>query len=696
MSDAPIIAKTKSWTVRILLVEDDDGDALLLQRVLLYERGEELYDEFYFLRARNLAAALREVAKGEIDVILLDLGLPDSQGLDTFVRLRAAAASVPIVVLTGLEDEALAITTVQQGAQDYIVKGKVDSTSLARAIRYAIVRHREQQAQQELNAELERRVHERTAKLEEAVDALRKSEEKYRLLAENATDMISILTADGVCLYASPACRTLLGYAAEELVGRSAYEFTHPDDRAAIRASHAAVLAQKAKGTVTSRMCRKDGTYVWAETTSRAIHDERGGATAEIQAVSRDITERMQAEEQRRIMATKNFQDQKLESLGLLAGGMAHDFNNLLTAILGNAELALMDISLAAPIRESLREINQAAQHAADLCRQILAYSGKGRFIIQALDLRELVTEMKRMLELPISKKAVLRCHFAGDIPPIEADATQIRQVIMNLVVNASEAIGEEGSGVISISIGAMECDRAYLAGTYIPEHAAEGTHVCLEVADTGCGMDEATKARIFDPFFTTKFTGHGLGLAAVLGIVRGHKGTIEVCSEKGKGATFKLLFPVAKRPADRMTGSDDGSGGWKGTGTILLVDDEEPVRKIGKMILERLGFRVIPAAGGREALDIFRRTELEQGEQIACVLLDLTMPHMDGQETFRELRLLRSDVPVILTSGYNEQDVTQKFVGQGIAGFVPKPYQIKELAARLRAALAPGAGRSP
>jgi len=553
------MANTRAEAVRILLVEDDDGNALLLQTMLSRERP----GAFDIRRADSLSAALQAVAQEGMDVVLLDLGLPDSRGLATFVRLHEAAARTPIIVLSGLDDETLATTAVQQGAQDYIVKGREDGASLARAIRYAIERCRAQQALRDLNAELERRVRERTASLEQALAALRKSEDQV-------------------------------------------------------------------------------------------------------------------------------LQTQKLESLGLLAGGIAHDFNNLLTAILGNTEIALMDLAPASPARENLREIEKAARQAADLCRQMLAYSGKGRFVIQTLDLRALITEMKPMLEMAISGKASLRYDFSAALPAIEADATQMRQVIMNLVINASEAIGER-NGVISIMIASLECDRATLADTLIPDPAADGTYVCLEVADTGSGMDEAVKTRLFDPFFTTKFAGRGLGLPAVLGIVRGHKGSVKVLSEKGKGTTIRLLFPAAERPADRLAETGGESDGWKGTGTVLLADDEETVRTVGKRLLERLGFRVMTAADGREALDLFRRTELEQRERIACVFLDLTMPHMDGQETFQELRRLRHDVPVILASGFSEQDVTRKFAGKGLTGFVPKPYRMKDLSVQLRAALAQG-----
>ncbi|NQT13121.1 MAG: response regulator, partial [Planctomycetes bacterium] len=351
-------------------------------------------------------------------------------------------------------------------------------------------------------------------------------------------------------------------------------------------------------------------------------------------------------------------------------------------------DLALHGLSSMSPARANLREIVKASEHAAELAKQMLAYSGKGRFVVEPIDVRELVEEMTHLLDVSISKKVVLKYNFAENLPTFDGDATQIRQVVMNLITNASEAIGDK-SGVIALSSGAMNCDRARLddvneilrAG--LDEPLPEGVYVYLEVADTGCGMDAETVEKIFDPFFTTKFTGRGLGLSAVLGIVRGHKGALKVCSDVGKGTTFTVLFP-ANEPADNglaVRGKDEAE--WEdgcGSGTILLADDKEAVCAVGKAMLECLGFSVLTAPDGREAVKVF----LQHADEIACVLLDLTMPHMDGEEAFREIRRLRSDVKVVLCSGYNEQDATQRFAGSGLAGFTQKPFTLGTLKATL------------
>jgi two-component system cell cycle sensor histidine kinase/response regulator CckA len=401
--------------------------------------------------------------------------------------------------------------------------------------------------------------------------------------------------------------------------------------------------------------------------------------------ILRDSTERSRAEDERLKFLAQIQQTQKLESLGVLAGGIAHDFNNLLMAVLGHADLALDALPASSDAREDLAEIRRAAQRATELCKQMLAYSGKGRFVIQAVEIQKVVEEMLHMLRVSISKNAILKLNFAVNIPSIDADASQLRQVIMNLVVNASEAIGDR-SGVITISTGAMDCDRTYLSESWLDEQLPEGMYVCIEVADTGAGMDAETRSRIFDPFFTTKFTGRGLGLAAVLGIVRGHRGAIKVCSEPGRGSTFKVLFPASQRAEVREEGSAV-RGIYEGKGTVLLVDDDESVRAVGRKMLERIGFSVVTASDGAEAIARFR----ERADDITCAIVDLTMPHVDGAETFRELRRMRPGVRVILSSGYNEQDVTQRFVGKGLAGFIQKPYQLSTLVAVLKDVLEKG-----
>jgi signal transduction histidine kinase/CheY-like chemotaxis protein len=391
---------------------------------------------------------------------------------------------------------------------------------------------------------------------------------------------------------------------------------------------------------------------------------------------------RLRAEADRKKLELQVQHAQKLESLGVLAGGIAHDFNNLLACILGNIDVALEELSPVAPAREPLADAQAAGRRAAELVRQMLAYSGRGRFVVQPIDVRALIEEIAHILQVSITKKAVLRFNFTEGLPAIHADAAQLRQVVMNLILNASDAIGDR-SGVITVSTGAMDCDRQYLRETWLDDDLAPGQYVYVEVTDTGCGMDEATRGKIFDPFFTTKMAGRGLGLAAVLGIVRGHRGAIKVYSEPGKGTTFKALFPASEQLACKLDAPTPAAE-WRGSGRLLLVDDEESVRSMGRRLLSRLGFEVVTARDGREALELFRGS----AARFACVVLDLTMPHLNGEETYRELRRLDPAVRVLLSSGYSEHEITERFAGKGIAGFIPKPYQIATVAAALRAAL--------
>ncbi len=400
-----------------------------------------------------------------------------------------------------------------------------------------------------------------------------------------------------------------------------------------------------------------------------------------------DVTGLKRAEEERRELEAQFQQAQKLESLGVLAGGIAHDFNNLLVSILGNADLALRALSPVSPGRPTVEEIKKAAIRASELTNQMLAYSGRGWFVVQPLNLNELVQEMGHLLQVSISKKVGLKYDLVEDLPAVEADAAQIRQVVMNLITNASEAIGE-GSGAIVVATGVMDATRDYLSKACLDDNLPEGQYVYLEVSDTGCGMDEQTITKLFDPFFTTKFAGRGLGLAAVLGIVRGHRGCVTVESQVGKGTTFRVLLPRSEKPVEAMPEHPAAVSlkQWRGEGTILVADDEESVRKVAKTMLEDGGFRVLLAGNGQEALEVFR----QHADEILLVLLDMTMPEMDGQETFREMQRVREDVKVILFSGYDEQDTTSRFAGNSLAGFIQKPFGFDALMRKVRQVLAP------
>jgi PAS domain S-box-containing protein len=523
-----------------------------------------------------------------------------------------------------------------------------------------------------------------------AEEALRESEERLRGILRHSPSVIFLKDPEGRYLIINRRYEEIFHITNAEIQGKTDYDMFPKETADALRKNDQTVLSAGMPLVLDEEVPHDDGLHSYLSMKFLVRNAE--GEIAGVCGIATDISERKRAEEERLNFERQLLHAQKLESLGVLAGGIAHDFNNILMVILGNAGLALDKLSPMSPARGDLEQIEKASKRAAELATQMLAYSGRGRFVVEPIDAGELVEEMAHLLEVSISKKTVLKYNLAQSLPTFDGDATQIRQVVMNLVINASEAIGDK-SGGIALSTGAIDCDHAYLDGVNeflrasLDEPLREGVYTYLEVTDTGCGMDAETIEKVFDPFFTTKFTGRGLGMSAVLGIVRGHKGALKIDSEVGKGTALKVLFP-ASEPAEngfavRRKAEVEGKD-WRGSGTVLIADDEETVRAVSKQMLERMGFGVLTARDGREALKVLG----EHAGEIVCVLLDLTMPHMDGEEAFREMRRLHPGVVVILCSGYNEQDATQRFAGKGLAGFIQKPYRSDGLRAKLREVL--------
>lgn len=396
----------------------------------------------------------------------------------------------------------------------------------------------------------------------------------------------------------------------------------------------------------------------------------------------RHLAGRNRAERERKYLEAQIQHVQKLESLGVLAGGIAHDFNNLLMPILGNVDLVLKDLPAERPQRARLERLRDAGRRLAELSNQLLAYSGKGAFVLRAIDLSELVEEMTQLLSISISKKAVLQYELSEELPAVEADASQLGQVVMNLVTNASDALADE-AGVIDVRTGVMQADRAYLAKAHRFGDCPEGRYVYLEVSDSGCGMEAATQQRVFDPFFSTKVAGRGLGLAVLLGIVRGHQGAICLESEPGRGTSFRILFPCTERVAEPISRKPASTQEWHSTGTVLVVDDDCDVRELSEIMLRGFGFEVISAQDGRQGVETFRK----HADEIQVVLLDLTMPGMSGEEALRDIQGIQPDQQVVLMSGYNEEFVASRFTGR-IAGFLQKPFTSEDLGETFRSLL--------
>ncbi len=524
------------------------------------------------------------------------------------------------------------------------------------------------------------------AERKQAELALRTSEERFRTLTMASPLGIFLTDAAGDCTFATPRMRDLWGASATTLLGKGFLDAAHPDDRHTIFAAWQKAVSEGSALSMEYRVLRPDGDVRWV--CERTAPHRDGNIVTGFVGTVEDITAQKMAADDRRRLEAQMQHAQKLESLGVLAGGIAHDFNNLLVGILGNVSVARQDVPAATPHEEVLADIETAARRAAELTTQLLAYAGKGRFNVQPLDASAAVRETSSLLHSAISKRAKLTLALGDDLPTVSADGTQIRQVIMNLLTNASEALNDH-AGEITLRTGIMHADANVLAACLAADGVTPGDFVFVEVTDTGIGMNRETLSRIFDPFFTTKFTGRGLGLAATLGIVRGHHGALHVETALGMGTTFRVLLPVAETlPQASRTPQPLVSTARQGT--ILVVDDEEAVRNVARRMLERSGYLVITAGDGDEALRTFATHEAD----IVAIISDVTMPRLSGIELLAQLRRRKKTVPVVLASGY-ASDSLEMVDGDTSPVFVQKPFTTGALIAGIDAALARrGSGR--
>jgi PAS domain S-box-containing protein len=494
-----------------------------------------------------------------------------------------------------------------------------------------------------------------------AREALTASENRFRALLDSASQGVVAIDESGRMVLVNARTEEMFGYTRDELLGQP-LDMLLPER---FRNAHGGHLQHyfahprvRAMG-LGMDLCglSRNGDEIPLEVSLSSI--EQSGSRLAMALIT-DISERKKAEKLLR-------ESQKLESLGLLAGGVAHDFNNLLVGVIGNASLAQEMLPPGHPAAGLMAGVLRSGEQAAHLTRQMLAYSGKGRFLVEPLDLSALIPEMSGLVRPSIPKKVALKLDLAPNLPAIEADRGQVQQVFMNFVLNAGEAIGSQ-EGSITVRTGVQEVGERFMR--LYPEASSlrPGRYVYLEVSDTGCGMDEATKARIFDPFFSTKFLGRGLGLAAVAGILRGHQGAITVSSEPGKGSCFTALFQASERAAGKSALAAHQSA-LQGAGVVLVVDDEEVV---------------LVADSGRAAIDIFRRHPAE----IALVILDLSMPGMNGDEALPELRKIRPGMKVLLASGFSESEAMALLKGQPVSGFIQKPYTSGVLAEKVKGCL--------
>ena len=514
--------------------------------------------------------------------------------------------------------------------------------------------------------------------LKTSADNWRLSANQYRWLIDNATDVISRHSLEGTYQYASPATRFLLGYDPDELVGRNAYEFFHPQDLQAIMKSHATIREHPIIQTVQYRIQCKDGTYTWFETTSRTVRHPETDEPHQIIAFSRDITERRQIEQDAR-------QVQKMESLGRLAGSIAHDFNNLLVGMLAQTSLGLAKLRSENPAHTHIEKAVEATKRASDLTRQLLTYSGRDQYEYQPVSLNTLIVDNLKLFQVAMPKNVQLQLELADYLPLIEADLGQIHQVMMNLIINAAEAF-EGDSGMVLIKTDTQEINHlTEIPWQFVGEQPRLGLYVTLSVQDNGRGIDAQILAKIFDPFFSTKFTGRGLGLAVVQGVLRSHRGGIMVESKEGKGTLLRAFFPASSMmPYDAEPPPQTAVSLKKTSGIVLVIDDEVAVREAASDILQLSGIEVITAADGQTGV---RRYQEKQSD-IKLVLLDLSMPGLSGEDTFSKLREIRSDLPILLSSGYSETEVNRRFAHMHVVDFLQKPYDANMLVEKIQAYL--------
>ncbi len=627
---APALAPT----IRVLLVEDNAGDARLIIEML----RDVSESEFALERVDRLLPALERLSGPGADVVLLDLGLPDSSGLDTFERIRHGTTNEPIVVISGLNDERIALEAVRAGAQDYLVKGRIEGQLLARVIRYAIER-------------------------KHAVEALREREERSRLLMEAAFDGV-VVTVEGVIQEANPGMVDILGYELDELLGTPVTDLVPRELQGEVTQR----IREGLEGRYEFEIRRKDGRKVLLEATTRNLLV--GGRRGRISAV-RDITALRSLERQFR-------QAQKMEAVGRLAGGVAHDFNNLLTAIFGYAELLGEELPADHPGREDLKEIRTAATRASALTRQLLAFSRQQVLQPVVLNLNDVVQNVEKMLHRLLGEDVELEAHLARDAANVKADAGQLEQVIMNLSVNARDAMPTGGK--LTIETANVDLDAGY-AEQHQP--VIPGRYVMLAVSDTGTGMDETTKAKVFEPFFTTKEAGKGtgLGLATVYGIVKQSGGYVWLYSEPGKGATFKIYLPRVDAPRDTPVGAPEPAGTVTGTETVLVAEDDPLLLPLARELLMKLGYRVLEARDSTQALAVARGHQSE----IHLLVSDVVMPGGGGFQLAQQLLVERPKMRVLYMSGYTDEAVVRHGLLERGLNYLQKPFTPAVLARRVR-----------
>ncbi len=504
------------------------------------------------------------------------------------------------------------------------------------------------------------------------------TEQRYRTLVQNLPDIVSNVDRDGrfqLVNFVFP------GLEQADVIGKNIREFTAPSHQEQLVAAIRRAFDDGATTTLHAEGYRGDGEL--GHYVNRVFPIYEDGRVTSATIVTTDVTQQVVAERQKQELEEQLLHGQKLESLGVLAGGIAHDFNNMLMAMLGSASVAQQHVPEGSKASVHLGRVERSARRASELCQQLLAYAGKGQTDMQPVDLSAEVSEVAQLLEVSRPKNARLLFDCPRELPAVSADVGQLRQVIMNLIINASDAIGS-AAGAIRVETGAERLEPVDFAGTVLDERLPAGEYVFLRIADTGSGMDEDTRRRMFDPFFTTKRHGHGLGMAAVLGIVRAHHGTLRVASALGEGTTITVYLPATDATPHARDEARVEAVDWRAVGTALLVDDEPAVREVVGMMLEDIGFAAVPASEGEDAIGLFET----RPSRFDLVVLDLHMPGLPTLEVLAALRAIRPDLPALLTSGYGPSDDVKEAVRAPATAFLQKPYRLIDLRGALKTLL--------
>ena len=637
--------------INILLIEDNPGDARLV-REMLVEAGA---NKFNLEQVERIGEGVKRLGQDSFHVILLDLSLPDGNGLDTLTRVCTVAPHVPVLVLTGLDDETLAIRAVQEGAQDYLVKGQMNSNLLVRALRYAIER-------------------------KQAEEALKKSEEKFRQLFDEAPVGYFECDSQGRITNVNRTELEMLGYTSEEMIGQPPWKFVVEEEEArnTILAGLAGTLPPARSLERTYR--RKDGATFPVLVENRVLRDSEGRIIG-MRSTIQDITERKKAEQEIAALQEQFRQSQRMEAIGQLAGGIAHDFNNILTIIKGYSQLSLSELKGNDPLRENIEEIQKASERAANLTHQLLAFSRRQIMDVKVLDVNTVLRDLDKMLHRIIGEDIELIRLLAEDLGRVKVDPGQIEQVIMNLAVNARDAMPKGGK--LTIETANVELD-----GKYALKHIAvkPGHYVMLSMSDTGCGMTPEVKDRVFEPFFTTKEKGKGtgLGLSTVYGIVKQSEGNIWVYSEPGRGTTFKIYLPRVDEPPELWKEKEVKEEITTGRETVLIVEDDESVRKMAVLVLEKKGYKVLEAKDGNEALLLCKARK----EPIHLILTDVVMPGMSGRQLVDQLRQVHQDIKSLYMSGYTDNTIVHHGVLEKGINYIQKPFTPESLVRKVREVL--------